>query len=166
MANHFVVSSIKNHVISELSHDAEIMALIQSPETGTENRIFPYHQDTDALSGTGTFLTVQVHIPQTENTDPSWFTVRLEIWVISHKSCMTLSDPLPSANRNDFISQLLDKKLNGRKSLGLEGAGEDRLHLCGKLNLVSSVEGALPGGYLYRQLLFETENLKEASCGC
>lgn len=72
--------------------------------------------------------------------------------------------PKVSDNRNDYISKILDRKFNGRKTLGNSKKDENNLHLYGKLDLVANVEGAASKNFLYRQMIFETIDLNKSYC--
>lgn len=124
--------------------------------------MFRYHQNPNTLTEAITFLTVQVHIPSTYDSNKTWVLPRIEIWVISHEKCMNVDNiPKISANRNDYISQLIDLKFNGRESIGI---GCNKVKFFGKLQLISNVEGAYSNNYLYRQLIFETKDLNDNFC--
>jgi hypothetical protein len=58
-----------------------------------------------------------------------------------------------TANRNDYLSILIDKKLNGKSGLGI-----------GTLKLLSNVEGSYQQNYLYRKLVFEATDLNKSLC--
>lgn len=67
-------------------------------------------------------------------------------------------------NRNDYISKILDKKFNGRDTLGGSKNDENNLHLYGKLELIVNIEGAYNKDFLFRQLVFETVDLNRSLC--
>ena len=50
--------------------------------------------------------------------------------------------PKINVNRNDYLSNLIDKKLNGRSDFGI-----------GEVTLQSNIEGSYQKDYLYRQIL-------------
>ena len=56
-------------------------------------------------------------------------------------------------NRNDYLSVLIDNRLNGRKDIGL-----------GELKLISNIEGAFQKDYLYRKMVFEGTDLNNSLC--
>ena len=76
---------------------------------------------------------------------------------------MVTNIPQITDNRNDYISKLLDKKFNGRSTFGANDNDEDNVHLYGKMNLVSNVEGAL-NKFLYRRMIFEMKDLNDSLC--
>ena len=84
--------------------------------------------------------------------------------IISHVDCMKVDNiPKIIANRNDYISELLDVKFNGRTILGLSD-DPNPLKLFGELSLVNNTEGSITKDYLYRQMVFETKDLNKSVC--
>ena len=173
MANSTLINDVKQAVIRELINDENIFYAINSPDIRNLEQadelvythIFPYHQNPETLNKTNTFLTIQVHIPRTYDRKNIWVVPRLEIWIISHQSCMKVNNiPKISDNRNDYISKLLDKKFNGRESLGGSNNEENNYQLHKKLDLISNVEGAYAKDYLYRQMIFEMIDLNDSLC--
>lgn len=173
MANSSLVSDLKKAVIAELINDESIFYAIDSPHISKpENadeliykHIFPYHKNPETITETITFLTVQVHIPKTYDRNNTWVVPRLEVWILSHDAHMKVNNiPKISDNRNDYISKLLDKKFNGRDTLGVSKNDKNNLHLYGKLDLVSNVEGAFSKEFLYRQMIFEMKDLNNSLC--
>lgn len=61
--------------------------------------------------------------------------------------------PKITANRNDYLSQLIDEKLNGNTNFGL-----------GKLTMISNVEGAVQQDYLYRTITFQGTDVNDSFC--
>ena len=72
--------------------------------------------------------------------------------------------PKVSENRNDYISKLLDVKLNGRNTIGVSKNDKNNLHLYGKLKLTSNIEGTFSKDFLYRRMIFETKDLNDSLC--
>lgn len=173
MANSSLINDIKRAVISELVNDESIFYAINSPDITSldeadklvYSHIFPYHKNPETITKTITFLTIQVHIPKTYDKNNTWVIPRLEIWILSHDQHMKVDNiPKISDNRNDYISKLIDKKFNGRTSLGISNNADNNLSLYGKLDLVSNVEGAFSTEFLYRQMIFETKDLNNSLC--
>lgn len=166
---------MKSAVIKELVNDEAFFYAIDS-STITDikqanklvyKHIFPYHQNPETITDTMTFITIQVHVPKPYSymRSKTWVAPNLEIWIFSHHSHMKVENiPKVSDNRNDYISKLLDKKFNGRDTLGNSKKDENNLHLLGKLELVANVEGALNRDFLYRQMVFETVDLNRSLC--
>lgn len=173
MANSSIITDLKQKVIAELVHDETFFHAINSPyvtdiscaDDLVYTHIFPYHQNPNTLDKAITFITIQVHIPKTYDKTNVWITPHMEIWIISHESCMRVNNiPKVSDNRNDYISKLLDAKFNGRDVLGVSKRKNDNLNLYGKLDLISNVEGAFAPEYLYRQMIFEMKDLNNSLC--
>ena len=80
----------------------------------------------------------------------------LEIWIISHNKHMRVDNiPRVRANRNDFMSQLLDEKFNGSTEFGY-----------GQMYLQLNTEGVHGDNsdYLYRRMVFVTKDLSRPVC--
>ena len=173
MANSSIISRMKDKLITEIINDEALFYAIDSPTikkledadrlVGTH--IFNYHQNPLTLKEVQTFLTIQMHIPKTYGANNTWVSPRLEIWIISHQDHMEVDNiPKITANRNDYISQLLDQKFNGRREIGVSKQAKNNLNLFDKLDLISNVEGALASDYLYRQMIFEVKDLNDSLC--
>lgn len=157
--------------MEELVNDDAFFYAVDSPEIeGIQNadqlmntHLFGYHQNPATLNKPITFLTLQVHIPEI-SSDNILIKTQLEIWIISHETCMnTANIPDSSYNKNDYISRLLDNKFTGRTYLGTE-EDPNKLQLYGCLDLVSNIEGCLEENYLYRRMIFETSDLNDSIC--
>ena len=61
--------------------------------------------------------------------------------------------PKVTENRNDYLSKLIDKKLNGKSGIGI-----------GELKLTSNIEGSFQKDYVYRKLVFECVELNNSLC--
>ena len=61
--------------------------------------------------------------------------------------------PKITENRNDYLSELIDAKLNGRSDFGI-----------GELQLVSNVEGSYQPDYVYRKMVFTTKDVNDSLC--
>lgn len=173
MANSSIISRLKDKLITEIINDEELFRAIDSPTiksfddadqlVGTH--IFNYHQNPTTIREVQTFLTIQVHIPKTYDRNNTWVSPRLEIWIISHQEHMKVENvPKITANRNDYISQLLDLKFNGRREIGVSKNSKNNLNMFDKLALISNIEGALASDYLYRQMIFEVKDLNDSLC--
>lgn len=160
MSNSFVIGNIKNKIIKDFIKDNDIVqainsANVHSPEKLVGTHIFNYHQNPNTLNTVATFITVQVHIPQSfYRKDNTFVTPSIEIWIISHEKHMIVDNiPKVTDNRNDYLAKLIDKKLNGKSGYGI-----------GDLVLVSNVEGAYQKDYVYRKLVFEVTELNNSLC--
>ena len=61
--------------------------------------------------------------------------------------------PKITENRNDYLSELIDAKLNGRNDFGI-----------GELQLASNVEGSYQQDYVYRKMVFTTKDVNDSLC--
>ena len=166
MSNSSIVRIAKNRIIKEFIKYKNIIAAIDSsdinpnePEKLIGTHIFNYNQNPHTLNKIGTFITVQVHIPQNYYSDyhgNSTIHVKptIEIWIVSHEKHMSVDNiPKVTQNRNDYLSELIDNKINGQSGFGI-----------GKTKLVSNMEGAFQADYLFRKLIFQCLDLNWSFC--
>lgn len=163
MANSSIISNAKNKIIKEFIKDKEIVKAINSskidenkPEELLYTHIFDYNQNPHTLNDVETFITVEVHIPESYYYSSSkvYVTPTIEIWIISHERHMRVNNiPKVRENRNDYLSRLIDEKLNGKSDFGI-----------GELTLKSNVGGAFQTDYLYRKIVFEGKDLNNSLC--
>lgn len=160
MANSSIIGKAKNRIIKEFIKDKEIVAAINSSEVTSPEKlkgthIFDYHQNPHTINTVETFITVQVHIPQPFSfEDKTFVKPTVEIWIISHEKHMVVDNvPKVTENRNDYLSRLIDNKLNGKSGFGI-----------GKLNLMSNNEGAYQQDYVFRKMVFECLDLNASLC--
>jgi len=174
MANSSYITLLKRLVKNEIVNDKLIVKTLGSPnydssdldfsaEDVGENCIFTWNQNPSTIKEEITFLTLQVHITAYRE---KWVKPTLEIWIYSNNGHMNLKSsdfPGISANRNDYLSQLLDDKFNGRSSLG--GVNDvDKLNLMGELKLMSNIEGVYNQDFVYRRMIFETRDINNSMC--
>ena len=166
MANSSIVRIAKNKIVKEFIKDKEIIEAINSseisssePEKLINKHIFDYNQNPHTLNIAGTFITIQVHIPQNyysvyHGNSQIHIKPTIEIWVVSHESHMIVDNvPKVTQNRNDYLSELIDNKINGKDGFGI-----------GKTKLISNVEGAFQQDYLFRKLIFQCLDLNYSMC--
>ena len=164
MSHSSIVRIAKNRIIKEFIKDPNIIAAINSsqikePEKLINTHIFDYNQNPHTLNLVGTFITVQVHIPQALYSDyRSGITVHvkptIEIWIVSHEKHMMVNNiPKVTQNRNDYLSELIDRKINGKRGFGI-----------GETKLISNIEGAFQQDYLFRKIVFECLDLNSSLC--
>lgn len=165
MANSSIIRKAKNKIVKEFIKDPEIVAAINSsevesnePEKLIGRHIFNYNQNPHTLNIVGTFITIQVHIPQSYYNDYNVSTTRIkptiEIWIISHENHMVVNNvPKVAQNRNDYLSELIDNKINGKSGLGI-----------GETVLLSNIEGAFQQDYLFRKMIFQCTDLNWSLC--
>ena len=126
MANSSIVGYAKNKIIKEFIKDQDIVDAIGCDKGDTgENlvgtHIFNYHQNPNTINSIQTFMTIQVHIPQSfgYGTSDLYVSPTIEIWIISHEKHMQVDNvPKVTENRNDYLARLIDAKLNGRDDFG------------------------------------------------
>ena len=121
MANSSIIRKAKNKIVKDFIKDPEIIAAIDSstikpnePEKLINTHIFNYNQNPHTLNIVGTFITIQVHIPQSYYHDYNASATRvkptIEIWIVSHEKHMTVDNvPKVTQNRNDYLSELIEK---------------------------------------------------------
>lgn len=164
MANSSIIKKAKNIIVKEFIKDKEIIAAINSsevkpnkPEDLINKHIFDYNQNPHTLNIVGTFITIQVHIPQSYSyygSSNTYVSPTIEIWITSHEQHMIVDNvPKITENRNDYLSELIDRKLNGRSDFGI-----------GKLELISNVEGSFQKDYLFRKMIFQCKDLNASLC--
>lgn len=165
MANSSIIRKAKNKIVKEFIKDQEIVAAINSsevksnePEKLIGKHIFNYNQNPHTLNIAGTFITIQVHIPHDYYTDYKASNTRvrptIEIWIISHEKHMVVDNvPKVTQNRNDYLSELIDNKINGKSGFGI-----------GETVLLSNTEGAFQQDYLFRKMIFQCLDLNWSLC--
>lgn len=167
MANSSIIRRAKNRIVKEFIKDPEIIAAINSseiepnkPEKLINRHIFDYNQNPHTLNLVGTFITIQVHIPQDFYSDYHGNSIihvkpTIEIWIVSHEKHMSVDNvPKITQNRNDYLSELIDRKINGKSGFGI-----------GETRLVSNIEGAFQQDYLFRKMIFQCLDLNSSMCG-
>ena len=166
MANSSIIGKVKNKIVRNLINDEAIVAAIDShrsdvndPEDLIYTHIFDYNQNPYTLKDVQTFITIQVHIPEDRsyyNNDHKRVFVKptIEIWITSHENHMKVQNiPKITQNRNDYLSTLIDKKLNGATDYGI-----------GELQLKSNTELSYEKDYLMRVMIFETKDVNDSLC--
>lgn len=159
MANSSIIGKVKNKIIKEFIKDEAIVNAIHSssvkkPEELINSHIFNYHQNPHTINAVETFVTVEVSIPEPYFGEKTFVKPIVEIWIISHEKHMKVNNvPKIDRNRNDYLSELIDKKLNGKSGYGI-----------GELTLKSNIGGAFQMDYLYRKLTFEGTDFNNSLC--
>ena len=165
MANSSIIRKAKNKIVKEFIKDPEIIAAINSsevksnePEKLINKHIFDYNQNPHTLNIVGTFITIQVHIPQSYYNDYNASVTRIkptiEIWIVSHEKHMVVDNvPKVTQNRNDYLSELIDNKINGKRGFGI-----------GETVLLSNIEGAFQQDYLFRKMIFQCVDFNWSLC--
>ena len=163
MANSSIIRKAKNKIIKEFIKDEAIVAAIHSskvtkPEELINTHIFDYNQNPHTLDDVETFITIQVHIPYSYYEDYRASEVfvkpNIEIWIISHEKHMKVDNIHKiTSNRNDYLSELIDNKINGKSGFGI-----------GTTKLLSNVEGSFQQDYLFRKMIIECKDFNWSLC--
>lgn len=165
MANSSIIGKVKRKIMREFIKDENIVAAINGkiddPEDLLDKYIFDYNQNPYTIQDVQTFITVQVHIPEarfsysyTQQQNNTFVSPTVEIWITSHENHMRVKNiPKVTQNRNDYLSALIDTKLNGSTDYGI-----------GKLFLTSNKEFSYEKDYLSRVMIFTTLDLNNSMC--
>lgn len=162
MSNSSIIGKAKNIIIKEFIKDVDIINGIgdenikstQNAEKLVNTKIFNYNQNPNTINTVGTFITIQVHIPNSYTNNGTYVNATIEIWIVSHEDHMIVDNiPKITENRNDYLSKVIDKKLNGKNGLGI-----------GELKLESNIEGSVQKNYLYRRMIFKCIDLNKSLC--
>lgn len=159
MANSSIIQTVKNQFVRELIRDKAIVDAIDSPDVASAEKlinshIFTFGQNPFTINKAITFITIQVHIPHVSDKNGVFISPEVEIWIISHERHMLVDNiPKITANRNDYLSMLIDQKFNGRDDFGL-----------GKLRLQINIEGSFQTDYLYRKMVFKGMDINNSLC--
>ena len=159
MANSSIIGKAKNKIIKEFIKDKDIVSAIEPIDINSEEElvnkyIFNFNQNPHTINDVKTFITVQVHIPRIYDFNGTYVTAKVEIWIVSHEEHMVVKNvPKVTENRNDYLSKLIDNKLNGSDWFGV-----------GKLKLISNVEDAYQNNWLLRQMVFEVVDINDSLC--
>lgn len=159
MANSSIIGKIKKKIIRDFIRDDDIVNAINNtdcndPEELVNTSIFNFNQNPITLKKVGTFITIQVHIPPSFSSSNIYVKPDIEIWIISHEKHMHVDNvPKVTENRNDYLSRLIDEKINGKDGFGI-----------GKVKLISNIEGSFQMDYLYRKMIFSCLDINDSLC--
>lgn len=162
MANSKIVSEVKDSVIKAITRDEAITTAIDAPECEAPSdyvgtHVFRYNKNPNTITQTITFLTVMVHTTANDKIG-LYLKPTIEIWIYSHNDHMDLRDgeiPGITDDRNTYISELIDLKINGSRDFG--GIGEWRL--------MANTEGTYNEKFLCRKMIFENLDTNKSLCG-
>lgn len=161
MANSSIIGEAKNKIIKEFINDDAIVEAIEPVEEKVKSKgdlvnqyIFNFNQNPTTINDVMTFITVQVNIPRQYDKNGTFSVASVVILIVSHESHMKAENvPKVTENRNDYLSKLIDNKLNGSNKFGI-----------GKLKLVSNIEYAYQTNWLIREMIFECTDLNDSLC--
>lgn len=176
MANSEFITQFKQKVKNEIINDPLMVHAFGSPNYDPEdldfsgedvgdNHIFTWNRNPDVVTESITFMTILVNTA-VKRYDNKWMIPKLEIWLYTHDEHMKLDPkdfPGIAANRNDYLSQLIDLKFNGRNILGGE-TDKDKIRLVDDLLLTTNTEGVTIGNFAYRHMIFETKDMNSSMC--
>ncbi len=160
MTNSTGISALKENVVQAILQDDAFFYAIDAKDckSGSDllhTHIFKYQKSPATIAGAITFMTILVHTEAPEEK-AAFGATTLEIWIYSHKDHMHMRSAKITGNRNDYLSMLLDDKLNGSTAYGDMGP----------LQLVSNTEGAYDARFLYRRLIFKATDPNISNCNC
>ena len=159
MSNSSIIGEAKNKIIKEFIKDEAIVKAIDPADVNSNEElinkyIFNFNQNPETVRDTDTFLTVQVHIIQPTYGSKTLVDAVVEIFIVSNESHMRVTNiPKVTENRNDYLSKLIDNKLNGSSLFGV-----------GKLMLETNVEGSYQKNWLYRKMTFKVTEINDSLC--
>lgn len=120
--------------------------------------VFPYAFIPFTVDTVGTYITLEISMPQVSTVNYFFKDVLLTITIIAHQDAMQMVDSEPlgatGATRTDFISVEIDKLFN--KTKGVIGPYE--------LELVSNIEGAIDTVHRCRIMRFKTSAPIKSLC--
>ncbi len=157
MANSDSITEWKDIAISRFLGNEDILMALdvtddEIEEGLTYKRIFPHLYIPDTIEETSSFINVEVRVPDISSSGV-WVYPELIVDVIVHQNKMKLDIPGISATRADYLSQLIDRELNGSMDFGV-----------GKLVLVSNEPGSVNDKFRFRRLTFEAQDVNSTMC--
>jgi len=162
------INAMKDAIIGEILNSELMFKLIDSPDITSFDEsekligthIFRYGENPNVIDKNITFITIQVHTDKSMN---SWTKIvpQVEINIYSHDTHMNLDTsifPNVTSNRNDYISEWFDEKLNGKSRIG-------SFNLTSKLKLKRNHEYSYTKpDWLMRSMIFEGEEMSIDLC--
>lgn len=157
MANSDSITEWKDIAISRFLGNEDILMALdvtddEMEEGLTYKRVFPHLYIPDTIEETSSFINVEVRVPDISSSGV-WVYPELIVDVIVHQNKMKLDIPGISATRADYLSQLIDRELNGSMDFGV-----------GKLVLVSNEPGSVNDKFRFRRLTFEAQDVNSTMC--
>ena len=157
MANSDSITEWKDIAISRFLGNEDILMALdvtddEIEEGLTYKHVFPHLYIPDTIEETSSFINVEVRVPDISSSGV-WVYPELIVDVIVHQNKMKLDIPGISATRADYLSQLIDRELNGSMDFGV-----------GKLVLVSNEPGSVNDKFRFRRLTFEAQDVNSTMC--
>lgn len=167
MAHSSSITNMKEEAVRQLLNcDMFVDALDAKDFTDRDEligtHIFTYPINPDYLTEPCTFVIITTHIPKIRGDNKCFVHPKLIFQIVSHVKHMKLSTKQfkTGANRNDFISQIIDHLFNSDKS------SEKKFGFFGQLDLITNEEGYINKDWTFRTMVFDTVDLDKALCDC
>ena len=155
MATQKDIGRYKQHLMSLLIHNSEIVEAIDSkefkdPEDLVYTHIFPYLRNPKIQDQARCMITMSVEVPKVSTKNYFFKDMLLYINIVCHQDLMKTDY---GATRIASLSGLIDEELNGRKDFGNVA-----------LELVSNTEGATTNDFCFRNMRFKSSEINKPSC--
>lgn len=165
MANDMIITDFKNKLIEQIQNDDQIIqALAINEDEDAEDlayvRLFPYYFIVPTQEDAKTYIFVEVALTAVQDrfnalkNDIVYDKCTVYIYVVAHQTLMRMESAGMSAVRIDYISQLLNKKFNGKRIAGF-----------GTLQRVSNIPRSINDTYRSREMVFEVLDFNKEMCG-
>ena len=151
------VSEYKKSIIKEILDNEEIILALESPfkeyipespDTLVYLNIFPYLKIPDTQTNAATYILLATDVARISRHNATFSDMHLTFWVLAHKDHMKMKKHI--ATRTDYIGNKLKEHFVGHRSYGFN-----------KLELLFDKELLLNERYIYREMVFETNDLRE-----
>lgn len=167
MAYSSATTEMKQEAVKQLLNcDMFVDALdavdIEDKSDLVDTHIFTYPINPDFIHEPITFVNVTVQVPKiySGNSD-TWCHPVIEFRIVSHINHMKMDKKFKTgANRNDFISQIIDHLFNNEKS------SQKNFGFFGQLIAIRNEEGIYNKDWVYRYIAFETTDMNRSMCEC
>lgn len=150
------LGAYKMQLIKDIINQPEIIKAIdsqaegidpESPDTLIHKNIFDFLRVPGTTLESDTFILLAADKTNINEDNPTYFNIRLTIWVVAHQDRMIVAGQ--NENRIDRIADLLEDFFQGHNGYGFN-----------MLNEVKNDESILQPNYLYRELIFLTTDQK------
>lgn len=164
MANSDIIRKAKNKIITEFIQDKEIIEAMDIPEILVPKNkpseafgkaIFDFNQPPNTIKESMCFMSVLLNMPEAYRNQNDMYVkprVIINIWCeIDHMRVKNI--PKVTSNRVDYLSYLIDNKINGREDLGIK-----------QLVLIKNEEKSYWDKWLMREIVFEGLDFNNSLC--
>lgn len=144
----------------DILSNKEIIKLVDSSEEGVDENdpqtliyknIFPYLRIPSTQTKAMTNILIAVDKVGNLKRNPTFCSVRVTIWVLAHQEHMQVKNK--NGNRIDLISDEIEKLFYGSSKYGFS-----------KLKNFPSVEKLLGDKFIYREIIFATDERSSPYC--